>query len=412
MTTKSGPVGDSATLPPAIVIGVDSPIGLTVIRELGKRGVPVIGVGSSKYSVGGASRYLKHFFRRPETRTIAEWLPGLIRQYDAKAVLAISESDLLQLAEMPDDIEGCQILTPRQPQLGEVLDKSRTMAVARDLGLDTPDSWQPSAEDDFAEIARVLAYPLAIKWNDPQAIGPVLSEHQIAFEKIEYAANAEELLGILRRYDNVQAWPLVQSYCPGTGFGQMLLMRNGKAALTFQHRRLHEWPVTGGVSTLCTNEAPERHRDQLAKSEKLLRAINWDGPAMVEYRYDPETGRYCLMEVNGRFWGSLPLAHHSGAFFAWETYAGRILGLEVDETSQSSRSIKACYLIPETKRLAQILRQDVEPKGYAERIMILGGYIRDRLNPRMHYYIFSWRDPKPCIVDMIGIIVRLRHRGK
>ena len=71
------------------------------------------------------------------------------------------------------------------------------------------------------------------------------------FEKVEYADTPEALLTILRRYDMFGQYPLVQSYCPGEGLGQMLLMQNGKATLRFQHRRLREFPATGGVSTFC-----------------------------------------------------------------------------------------------------------------------------------------------------------------
>lgn len=400
----------TASLPPAIVIGVDTPIGLTVIRELGQRGVPVIAVGSSAHSIGGASRFTHAFFRRPKNDPISAWLPALIQQHDAAAVLAVSENDLLELAALPARIGTGQILTPRQPQLDVVLDKSRTMAAAKQLGLDTPESWQPAGGDNFAEIADDLSYPLAIKWSDPQAVISLLSAHDIPFEKIEYAQNAQELLSILRRYDAIQLWPLVQSYCPGVGLGQMLLMRGGRAALTFQHRRLHEWPVTGGVSTLCTNEAPELHREQMVKSEQLLQQIGWDGPAMVEYRFDAQTGRYWLMEINGRFWGSIPLAHYSGAHFAWEAYAGNILGIETVNSVSDYLPVKACYLIPETRRLAAILQHGLVGQRNFGRVRTLAGYVIDRLNPLMRYYVFSWRDPMPFFTDMIGVIARLRHR--
>jgi len=36
---------------------------------------------------------------------------------------------------------------------------------------------------------------------------------------------------------------------------------------------------------------------------------------MVEFKVDPESGRWILIEVNGRFWGSLPLAIESGVDF-------------------------------------------------------------------------------------------------
>src|SRR3546814_4665760 len=61
----------------------------------------------------------------------------------------------------------------------------------------------------------------------------------------------------------------------GVGLGQMLHMEGARATLRFQHRRLHEWPPEGGVSTLCRAEPMDRHATQMALSEKLLRALDW-----------------------------------------------------------------------------------------------------------------------------------------
>ena len=46
-----------------------------------------------------------------------------------------------------------------------------------------------------------------------------------------------------------------------------------------------------------------------------MRALNWKGIAMVEWKVDPRDGRPKLMEVNPRFWGSLELAVRSGVDF-------------------------------------------------------------------------------------------------
>jgi hypothetical protein len=47
----------------------------------------------------------------------------------------------------------------------------------------------------------------------------------------------------------------------------------------------------------------------------LLERFGWCGVAMVEYKRDSATGQAYLMEVNGRFWGSLQLAIDSGVDF-------------------------------------------------------------------------------------------------
>jgi protein-tyrosine-phosphatase len=53
----------------------------------------------------------------------------------------------------------------------------------------------------------------------------------------------------------------------------------------------------------------------LDASVRLLKALDYTGVAMVEFKVDPKTGHWALIEVNGRFWGSLPLALAAGADF-------------------------------------------------------------------------------------------------
>lgn len=398
-------------LPPAIVLGVDTAIGLTVVRELGRFGVPVIAVGRSIYSVGGASRFCTRFVLRAKDRALADWLPDLIAETGAAALFSISEGDLLELSQLPETIGTCRLLTPRKGKLDVVLDKLKTLEAARSVGILTPESWQPCVGEALADRAAALAYPVVLKWSDPPAMFARLDEAGISFEKAEYAQTAEELLRRLARYEALGAYPIVQTWVGGYGFGQMLLMTGGAPRLRFQHRRVREFPASGGVSTLCATVRADLHHEQMKKSEALLAAIGWDGPAMVEYRYDPTTGRYWLMEINGRFWGSLALASQAGAYFAWEQYRHAVLGDPADP-ARGYRPRRARYAIPDTKRLVQILRNPAiagAGRPPFSRLRETASYLAEFLNPRTGYYIWTWSDPKPLLRDMAGILSKLKR---
>ena len=51
------------------------------------------------------------------------------------------------------------------------------------------------------------------------------------------------------------------------------------------------------------------------RSRALLKHFGWTGVAMIEYKIDAATGTPYLMEINGRFWGSLQLAIDAGVDF-------------------------------------------------------------------------------------------------
>ncbi len=395
-------------LPPVVVLGSDGSIGLTVVRELGAHGVPVIAAGPSRWAIGGHSRYAHAHLLRPEGVPLADWLPGVVAASGAGAVIATGDADLLELADMPTAIGACRIASPRHEQLDVVLDKLATLTRARGMGIEVPDTWQPLTGEDFGARAADLAYPVVLKWRDPSAMWGPLEDAGIAFEKAEYASGAEGLVAILRRYDPLGAYPLVQSWCRGYGFGQMLMMENGRATLRFQHQRLREYPASGGISTLCRSVPLSDHRAQMEKSEALLRAIGWEGPAMVEYRHDAASGRYWLMEVNGRLWGSLPLASQSGAHFALALYR-RLVNGAAGQLALGYRDHRARYVLPDTKRLFEQLQAKELPAG--EKLRELAAYAADFFRFDTGYYVAKFSDPMPMLVDLAAIIARLLGSG-
>jgi predicted ATP-grasp superfamily ATP-dependent carboligase len=61
---------------------------------------------------------------------------------------------------------------------------------------------------------------------------------------------------------------------------------------------------------------------------EILDAVSWTGPAMVEFMETP-AGEFQLIEVNGRYWGSLPFAIRSGVDVPWLHYR-QLRGLPVE----------------------------------------------------------------------------------
>jgi len=165
---------------------------------------------------------------------------------------------------------------------------------------------------------------------------------------------------------------------------------------------VHEWPPEGGFSSLCESVGAPEHAALMEKSIALLRELEWEGVAMVEYRYDPATGDAALMEVNGRFWGSLPLAYHAGANFPYLLY--RLFGLgEAIAPAPYRAGVRCRYMLPETKRLLRILfaQQKIpDRKLQFARGAELAGYLFDFVRPGSHYYVYDARDRGPFFSDL------------
>jgi hypothetical protein len=380
-------------LPPAILLGLDTAVGLVTMRELGRRGVPVIGVGYHAYALGRGSRYLREFLVRPNT-PLAQWLPELVRRTGAGAVLPLRDRDIVDVAALGPTIAGARNLGGPAQAAALVMDKARTLEAATGCGIDTPRSWQPV---DAEEPMPPLGWPVVLKWADPLLVMGALAAVGLPDIKAEYCGDAPSLRAALRRYRAVTRYPLVQEYCRGRGLGQTLYMEGGKATLRFQHERVHEWPPAGGVSSLCRAVPLDCHAEQMRLSEALLAAIGWEGYAMVEYRYDDASGRCVLMEVNGHLWGSLALSSACGAEFAWEAYRRRVLG-ETRAAPPPRTDLSARDIVKETRRLGRLFASGRSDDPYFTRTpwADLRRYLLAFFDPSTRPYIFSWSDPLPA----------------
>jgi predicted ATP-grasp superfamily ATP-dependent carboligase len=136
----------------------------------------------------------------------------------------------------------------------------------------------------------------------------------------------------------------VQEFIPpgGDTLGVELLMDHGKRLAHFMHKRLREFPVHGGPSTLRESIYDG---ELLAKATQLLASIEWHGVAMVEFKVDPRDGVAKLMEINPKFWGSIALAIVSGVNFPLLLYQ-LATGQKVDSFSPYRLNVRCRWLLP------------------------------------------------------------------
>lgn len=396
--------------PPCIVLGLETQIGLSLVRELGAAGVRVIGITQDPQAIGLASRYLHEGIVVPEARSPA--LLAAIRavgeRYGPCKLMAVAEVNLNWLMRERSQLGQVEALLPAPAALATVLDKQATLAAAQAVGIAVPQSIEPLPGDDLAALAARCPLPAVLKWKDPNAVAPLLAKQGLDLLKAEYVYSQDELLAALRRYAPLGAWPLVQEYCAGYGLGQFFYMHEGQALRRFQHRRVAEWPPEGGFSSVCDAVPLSEHVELQAKSIALLRAVGWQGVAMVEYRYDPASGRAVLMEINGRFWGSYPLALYAGAGFALLSYQVAH-GLPYAAEPPLNTRLRCRMVATELKRLLRIWLQpdkiidrSFQRRPWAELLRFLADFLR----PNVRYYVWSWRDPQPFLRDLRNLLRR------
>lgn len=393
---------------PCYILGIETQIGLSLVRELGEAGIPVVGVAIEADAIGLESRFLsaRAVLQHPRTDEGLAELRALGQQYGAGYLMTVSEANTAWLIDNSDRLGVIKPLVPSRESFAIVLDKARTLEIAERLGLSVPKSASPAGWDDVEHIARTFTFPAVLKWSDPNAVARRLSTHGVEMLKAEYVYSADEFRCAAERYRPVGVWPLVQEYCAGVGLGQFFFMHRGEAVRRFQHLRVAEWPPEGGFSSVCDAVPLDQFQDLQEKSIRLLREIGWEGVAMVEYRYDAESGRAVLMEVNGRFWGSFPLAFYCGAAFGVLAYSLQGAG-RMPVLPRMRDDLRCRMVATELKRLRRIL---LEPGKIHDRTFrCRPGYeimrfLADFLRPSVRYYVWSLKDIKPFFRDLRNAI--------
>lgn len=87
--------------------------------------------------------------------------------------------------------------------------------------------------------------------------------------------------------------------------GAFFLCRGGQVISSYSHQRLRTFPEEGGVTVYSRSTENESIR---TVGERLLKQLNWDGVAMIEFMYDEPSSKWKIIELNPRLWGSILLS--------------------------------------------------------------------------------------------------------
>jgi predicted ATP-grasp superfamily ATP-dependent carboligase len=291
---------------PVIVMGVERRITVPVARSLYRSGVPVWVASLSGADPVLRSRALAGYFRLPDpNRRPGDFLStlcGRAKAIGADMLIPATDGALAAISVHYDELNHhLQVACPRPAAVNRVLNKEITLRIAESVGVRVPREYKV-VDGTFPAVVQGMTFPVIAKPRQKSA-----SENF----KIRHFRTAEEVTSAFENGSIGDA--IVQEYCEGCGVGLEMLVHGGNCVAAFQHRRLHEYPSAGGVAVEAVAESVD---PQLADvSLKLLRALEWEGVAMVEFRRDRRTGVSALMEVNGRYWGSVSLALQAGVDF-------------------------------------------------------------------------------------------------
>ena len=383
------------TRPTVIVTDGEQRAALAVVRSLGAKYRCVV-TASSTSSLAGGSKFCARSLVVPDALErpddFAETIVALSAAEKAALVLPISEASLLSLLPVRDRLLPAVVPFPDFEAFSALSDKQRLLEEASELGIAIPAQQIIANRSALGTIdLDSLRYPVVLK----PARSVSLDSRLRAKVSVSYASDADELSRRVRTLP-MGAFPLlVQQRIVGPGTGIFLLLWDGEQRAVFAHRRLCEKPPSGGVSVY--RESIPVDEDLLARSRALLDRFGWRGVAMVEYKREANTGQPFLMEVNGRFWGSLQLAIDAGVDFP-ALLAASALGEKVEPQRNYRVGVRSRWWWGQVDHLVGRVhsrRQPPLPPGTQSGTRALADLLFGPFRRADYEEILWWNDPRP-----------------
>lgn len=352
-------------------------VALAVIRALGRAGAEVSVVEQERFAQKTPASFRSKFVsRRDVLPTLADdgrFLDALAeRASGVDIVLPISTNVALACAAHREQIPA-RLPIPPAAVLRRANDKSAALAVAKKVGVPIPVTYAPEDDEELEGVLERLKFPAVVKLRDDA--GTVLEPGQ----RYAVGRTADDVRRAYRTLHSRKPFPLIQERVEGPGYGVGVLADNGKVMAAFAHRRIREYPVSGGPSTFCVSVVDDRLTGYAAA---VLGELGWTGVAMVEFKKDDD---YRLMEINPRFWGSLPLATRAGVNFP-ALLCRHALGESIHEAPRYEAGVKLRFLPLDAAAAWSALRDPQRRWSYAL------GFLRDVLDPGVADGIVDYGD--------------------
>jgi predicted ATP-grasp superfamily ATP-dependent carboligase len=293
--------------------------GLSVIRALGREGIPAVSVVTPEKKKDREQDHLSRYVRRtlnvPSALTDADALVAEILKFSAsvreRPVLFVdNDDDLLFLSRNREALSaGFRFALPSSELLEDLVDKRRFADLAKRTDLPTPKTYA---------IARGCATtdPRVRSWNDfPCILKPGLRTHWFGSDlALEYqkALRVESRAELLTLAPALAAHPsdfIMQSLVEGSEdqiVSYHAYASDAGVVADFTGRKVRTVPPQYGFSTYIEVTDDERVR---RLGREVLARIAFQGPIKLDFKEDARDGHLYLLEANPR----VNLWHHPGA---------------------------------------------------------------------------------------------------
>lgn len=267
-------------------------------------------------------------------------LQKILREQNYDVILPFGFETTVAISKIKEQLEDLTNMCIADFEtLIKVHDKENLNLLLAKNEFDVPKIYEYNSFDRLCE--QELQYPLVVK-----------ARRGCGMDKgVRYASNLVELKNAYfeisdNSSDNTElsdfSRPLIQEYIPGKIYDGLFLCDQGEVKLEMAQIREVSYPLSGGVGV---NNISLEDEDLLRYCRDILEFIKWHGPCQVEVKKDSRSGKYKLIEINPKLWGTLGLSIKSGVNFPVDS-CRLAVGENLEYTNQYKKNIKYKILFP------------------------------------------------------------------
>jgi protein-tyrosine-phosphatase/predicted ATP-grasp superfamily ATP-dependent carboligase len=384
-----------------LVFGEDTRSFLATVRSLGRRGVVVHAAPANLRAPALASRYVTAVHALPpwmeDGTAWLEAVEALLRAERFDLVIPCNETALLPLQRHRARLSTLtRLAIPDDNAIDVLFDKYATRELAQRLGIPVAEGRLPEPGESAETVLAALGAPVVIKPRRSYVLG-----HLDRRGKVQFARDAAEFARLqpeLCAEDHV-----LERFFPGQGLGVSLLASRGRVLQAFEHHRVRE-DGSGNYYRVSAPLTPAL----LAACTELVAALSYTGVGMFEFRRDPRTGAWVLLEVNARPWGSMPLPLGLGVDFPWLWY--RLLTAGEESPAVDYRTgVFGRNLLPDLQ--AVLAEGRGRGKGRLSRLACWLLELGRLASGREIHDVLVRDDPRPALAELGAALGEAARRG-
>jgi predicted ATP-grasp superfamily ATP-dependent carboligase len=384
---------------PVLVLGGQENA-IAIVRSLGRRGIPVH-VAARADCLAFRSRYCGDRFpwdrSANATSHFADLLLGTTPNHLRGSVLFPCSDDAIEFVA-----DHCGTLRERfavpdfLPDLQRaLLDKQRTLELARSAGVPVPNFWDLEGIEELEPRRHEITFPVMVK-----PLHSHLFQRAFGPKRFFTAGDFDELVQRARQVRERGLDAMVCEIIPGPdsllSSYYTYIDGRGEHLFHFTKRVLRRYPMNqGGASYHITEWLPETAE----LGRRFFRGIGFQGLGNIEFKRDPRDNTLKVIECNARFTAAQWLLVRAGIDIAHLIYC-HVTGRPVPTIGRYREHVRMWYPLEDYWAFREMRGQGM---------LTVWGWLRTVLRPQVTPY-FTITDPMPSAVA-VSRVVRQKVRN-